>query len=112
VQIFNFCKSGPGLSKLVRSIYNQCFVSGVFIPDPDYSLPDPGSKWYGIPDPQKRGNVFLTQKIVYNFSEIWSRMFIPDLDQILDMDLDFLPLPDPGIIKAPDPGSGTLKVSS
>ncbi len=34
--------------------------------------------------------------------EIWSGMFIPDPD------LDFLPIPDPGVKKAPDSGSATL----
>jgi hypothetical protein len=32
-------------------------------------------------------------------------MFIPNLD------LDFLPISDPGVIKAPDPGSATLLIS-
>ncbi len=34
-------------------------------------------------------------------AEMWSRMFMPDPDP----DLDFLPIPDPGVKKAPDPGS-------
>ncbi len=34
------------------------------------------------------------------------RMFIPDTD------LDFLPIPDPGVKKAPDPGSGSPTLSA
>ncbi len=41
----------------------------------------------------------LTQKIVSKFSEIWSGLFIQDPDH------DFLPIPDPGVKKAPDSGS-------
>jgi hypothetical protein len=43
----------------------------MFIPDPNFSIPDLGSK------------------------------------RFLDSDLDFLPIPDPGVKKAPDPGSGS-----
>ncbi len=49
--------------------------------------------------PRKRIKVFLTQKIVYKLSEIWSRMFIPD------QDLDFLPMPNPGSSGQKDTGS-------
>jgi len=42
----------------------------------------------------------LTQKIVSSLSDIWTGMFIPDPD------LDFLPIPDPGVKKALDSGSG------
>ncbi len=45
----------------------------------------------------------LTQKIVSKLSEIWSRLLIPDPG-----DPNFLPIPDPGVIKAPYPGSATL----
>jgi hypothetical protein len=38
--------------------------------------------------------------MVSKLSEIWSGLFIPDQDH------DFLPIPDPGVKKAPDPGSG------
>ncbi len=40
----------------------------------------------------------LTQKIVSKLTEIWSGLFI--------LDPDFLPIPDPEVKKAPDPGSG------
>jgi hypothetical protein len=42
----------------------------------------------------------LTQKIVSNLLEIRSGLFIPDPDPDF-----FLPIPDPGVKKAPDPGS-------
>jgi hypothetical protein len=34
-----------------RKIHNQCCGSGMFIPDPQFSIPDPGSKIFLIPDP-------------------------------------------------------------
>jgi len=30
---------------------------------------------------------------------------------LLDPDLDFLPIPDPGVKKAPDPGSGSATLA-
>jgi hypothetical protein len=75
-------------------------------------IPDPGSKFFypGSGTASKNLSI-LTQKIVSKISEILSGMFIPDLD------LDLLPIPypggskkhripDPGVKKAPDPGSG------
>jgi hypothetical protein len=82
-----------------------CCRPGMFIPYPGYefffSIPDTGSKRFRIPDPYQRIQVFLTQKFVSKLSEIWSGMFI------LDPDLVFFTsrIPDPGIEKAPDPGS-------
>ncbi len=68
----------------------QCCGSGMFIPDSNFSIPDPGWKWY--PDPHQSVLSIFTQKILSNLSEIWSGLFIPDLD------LDFYPslVPDPG----------------
>jgi hypothetical protein len=43
----------------------------------------------------------LTQKMVSQVSVLWSGLFIPDSDP------DFLPIPDPRVTKAPDPGSGS-----
>jgi hypothetical protein len=76
----------------------------MFIPDPNFSYPDPGSKRFRIldPDPHQRIKVFLNPKNCFKLSRIRSGMFIPDPD------LDFLPIPDPGVKKAPDPGSATL----
>jgi hypothetical protein len=93
-----------------------CCGSGIFIPDPGSeffhpvpgSLLDPGSKRF--PDPEsgfasasKNLSIF-TQKIVSKISEKLSGMFVPDPD------LDFFypsQIPDPGVKKAPDPGSGS-----
>jgi hypothetical protein len=55
-----------------------------------FSIPDPGS---GSTFTSKNLSI-LTQKIVSKLSEIWSGMFITD--------------PEPGLKKAPDPGSATL----
>jgi hypothetical protein len=64
----------------------------MFIPYTNFSIPDPRSKGFLIPDPEshQRIQVFLTQKIVSKLSEIGSGMFT------LDPDLDFLPIPDHG----------------
>ncbi len=76
----------------------------MFIPDPNFSIPDPGSRVKKIPDPgfgSASHNVsILTQKIVSKFAEIRFGMFIPDPD------LDLLPIPYPGSRsqKVPDPG--------
>jgi hypothetical protein len=68
----------------------------MFIPDPNFSIPDPGAK--KVPDPHQRIKVFLTQTIFSNLSGmVRSGMFIPDPDP--------LPIPDPGS------GSATLVVA-
>ncbi len=59
----------------------------MFIPDPNISNPDPGSA--------SKNLRILTQKTVSKLSEIWSGLFIPDPDP------EFLPIPDPGVKKAP-----------
>ncbi len=52
----------------------------MFIPDPNFfSIPDPGSTTKNLSN--------LTQKTVFQHSEIWSWLFTPDPD--------FLPIPDP-----------------
>jgi hypothetical protein len=64
-------------------------------------IPDHGSECLPsrtkqIPDPHQRIlGVFLTQNIVSKLSEI--------------SNIDFLPIPDPGVKKAPDLRSATLK---
>jgi hypothetical protein len=63
----------------------------MFIPNPNFSIRLQGQT---ILDPHQ---VFLTQNIVSKLSKIWSGMFFPDPD------LDFLPIPDPGVKKARDP---------
>ncbi len=62
----------------------------MFIPDPNFSIPDPVSKRFRIPDPE----VFLTLKAVSKLSEKGSGMFIPDPYP------DFFPIPDPGVKNA------------
>jgi hypothetical protein len=83
--------------------YSQCCGSGMFIPDPNFfhhgsrvkKLPDPGSA------SASKNLSILTQNIVSKLSEILSGMFVPDPD------FDFLPIPDPVVKKASDPGSGS-----
>jgi hypothetical protein len=78
---------------------NQCCGSGMFhlsrIPDPSFSIQDPGSI--------QEFKYFNPKKMVSELSEIRSGLFIPDPDP------GFYPslIPDPGVKKAPDPGSGS-----
>ncbi len=65
----------PSLQAQYCKIY-QCSI---------FSIPDPGAA--------------LTQENIYNLSEIWSGLFIPDPDT------DFLFIQDAEVKKAPDPGS-------
>jgi hypothetical protein len=85
------------------------------IPDPNFFYPGSRTQGQKIPDPvsesASKNFSILTRKIVSELSEILSRMFILDTLQILDPDLDFLPIPDPGFKKAPDPGSGSATLS-
>ncbi len=63
------------------------------------SVADPGRlsriRTFSIPDPHQR---ILTQKKVSKLSEIWSGLFFQNPDP------DFLPIPDSGVSKAPEPG--------
>jgi hypothetical protein len=72
----------------IRDVY-----PGYRIPDPNFSIQDPGSRVDKIPDPHQRITVFLTQKTATKFSKIGSSKFILDSG--------------PGVKKAPDPGSGS-----
>jgi hypothetical protein len=67
----------------------------MFIPDPTFSIPDPGSasKNYKYFTPKR----FLSSR----------KYDLGCSSRIPDPDPDFLPIPDPGVRKAPDPGSGS-----
>jgi hypothetical protein len=77
----------------------------MFIPDPlIFSNSYPGRKDSRIPDRLRIIEFnYFNPKIVTKLSEICSEMFIPDPD------LDFYPslIPDPGVKKALDLGSGS-----
>jgi hypothetical protein len=79
----------------------QCCGSGMFFSDTNFSIPESSVK--KIPDPGSASNYFSTfnPKIVSKLSELWSELFITDPD------LDFSPIPDPGVKKAMEPGSGS-----
>ncbi len=62
------------------------------IPDLNFSHSGSASKNLSIFNPKKW----------FQALEIMIQLFIPDSDH------DFLPIPDPGVTKAPDPGSATL----
>jgi hypothetical protein len=59
---------------------DQCCGSGINIPDPNFPNPDPGSR-------------ICIKEFKYFIPKNWFPYF--------------LPFPDPGVKKAPDPGSGT-----
>ncbi len=81
----------------------QCCGSGRFISDPNFSIPDPGSRVKKMRRSQIRirikDSIIFTEQIVSKLSEIWSKMFIPDPDPgcgsatlLGYMFLQFLPL--------------------
>jgi hypothetical protein len=80
----------------------------MFIPDPNFSIPDPRSRVKKIPDPgfgyASKNLIFLAQKIVSKLSEKLSGMFIPDPDLVFFSSR----IPDTGSKgkKAQDPRSG------
>ncbi len=71
-------------------------------------IPDPGSKIF--PDPGSgsapQNSSILTQKSVCKVSEIWSKIFIP-IRILIFFTHSGSQIPDPGVKKAPDPGSGS-----
>ncbi len=71
----------------------------MFIPDPNFSFPDPESRVKKIPWSRIRirNKKFKYLKVVSKLSEIWSGMLIPNPD--------FLPIPDPGSRGQKDTGS-------
>jgi hypothetical protein len=73
----------------------------MFIPNLGSEFFYPESKVKKIPGSGFASKNLLTQKIVPKLSEILYKIFI------LDPDHDFLPIPDPGVKKAPDPGCGS-----
>jgi hypothetical protein len=67
------------------------------VPDPSFSIPDPGMPKIPVPDPHQRIKAFLSQKTDTKFSKIRSGMLIPYLDFFL------FQITYPGAKKAPDP---------
>ncbi len=88
--------------RLIFSVADPGCLSRIRI----FSIPDPGSEFLFHPGSRIciKNLSILTQKIVSS-SEIGSRLLIPDQDP------DFTHLgsriPNPGVKKAPDPGSGS-----
>jgi hypothetical protein len=86
----NFFVASSEYGTLPASVEDPGFLSRIRI----FPIPEPGTASQNLS--------LLTQKWVSKLSEIWSGLFIPDPD------LDFLPIPDPGVKKAPHPGSAAL----
>jgi hypothetical protein len=76
----------------------QCCRSGMY-PGSEFSIPDPGSKKFRIPELRQWISVFFTLKPVSKLSEIIIRDVHPGY-RIL---IIFFFIPDPGVRKAPDP---------
>ncbi len=86
----------------------QCCRSGMFIPDPNFSFPDPnffhpGSVFFLSPGSASKNLSILTQKLF-----LCSRKYDPGCSSRIRI-LIFYPsrIPDPGVKKAPDLGSGS-----
>jgi hypothetical protein len=77
-------------------------------PDLNFSIPDPGLRVTKKPDPDphQRIQVFVTQKTASKLSEKLSWVFKPDPGSGFFF-LSRIRIPDPGVKKAPDPGSGS-----
>jgi hypothetical protein len=69
----------------IRDVYPGSWIRIFFIPDPNFF--HPGSEFFH-PGSASKNLSILTQKIVVGHP---------------DPDPDFLPIPDPGVKKAPDP---------
>jgi hypothetical protein len=76
----------------------------MFIPDPNFSIPDPGSRVKKIPDPES-GSALKNLSIFNPF--LSSRKYDAGCSSRIQI-LIFYPsrISDPGVKKAPDPGSG------
>ncbi len=93
-----------------RVYSGKAYLPAVLRIHPNYSIPDPRSRIQGQQDSGSRiririknVSIFnLIQKIVSKLSEICSGCS----SRISDPDLDFLPIPDTGVRKAPDPARG------
>jgi hypothetical protein len=79
----------------------------MFIPVPNFSIPDPGSRVKKIPDPGSASK---------NLSILTIKLFLSCRENDLECSSripnpDFVSIPDPGVKKAPDPGSGSAALS-
>ncbi len=74
--------------------YPRCCRSGMFIPDPNFSIPDPGPK--SFPDPGS-GSAYKNLSILNpkNCFQALRNMVRICSSRILDPDFDFLPIPSP-----------------
>ncbi len=98
------------LNKNPKTKNSQCWGSGMFIPEPNFSTPDPGSKRFRIPDPGSASR--NTGISVFNPKKCFSAIgnMISDVHPRIRIPIPgswFLPIPDPGVKKAPDPVSKT-----
>jgi hypothetical protein len=87
-------------SESIKAASSQKVITSVADPDRIFFIPDPGSRLKQIPDSgygstSKNLSIFYLKILFLN-----SRKYDPDPD--------FLPIPDPGVKKAPVLGSATL----
>ncbi len=93
-----------------KPCHNQCCGSRMFIPDPYFSIPDPVIKRFRIPDPDphQRLSIFNPKNCFQTLGNMIRDVYHGSGYRILI----FYPsrIPDPGVKKAPDPGSGILVI--
>jgi hypothetical protein len=77
----------------------------MFIPDPTFFHPGSRIRIFSIPDPGSAPKNLSILKPKNGYQALGNMIRVV---HISDPDTNFLPIPDPGVKKAPDPGSATL----
>ncbi len=109
--VWRLCCTVKKLKKTFLQQIMRCCGSGMFIPDPNFSIPGLVSRAKKIPDPHWRISVFLTIKLFLSSLGNMIRDTYGTHPGSGSRILIYYPyrIPDPGVKKASDPGSGTLK---
>jgi hypothetical protein len=101
----------PSIPVIAGKSFLHCCGSGMFIPDPTFFHPGSRIRTVSIPDPgssSKNLSILTPKKAIKWF--LSSKKYDPGCSsRIPDPAADFLPsrIPDPGVKKAPNPGSGS-----
>jgi hypothetical protein len=105
--INEFEKTIAQVIQVMALLFMQCCVSGMFIPDPNFSVSNPGSEFFSSRIHIKEFK-YCNSKNGFKALGNMIRVVHPGYRiRILDPDPDFLPIPDPGCRgqKGKDPGS-------
>jgi hypothetical protein len=92
-----------------------CYVSGMFIPDPDFypsRIPGPKTATKERGEENLLAYLFCSHKFNkienYFIFEMLKKTMCSNFQRIIELfTQNFLPIPDPGAEKAPNPGSGS-----